>query len=123
MNSDLQDRGEYWQELLGLNDWTIRFEYAPPHELGQAWADNDFDQYHKTALVRILHPNYAALQKWPAPPYSVDTSVVHELVHLLLDPLGANETENELEMTMLEQTINKLTDIFVSLENEQESSE
>ena len=115
--TDIQDRGEYWQDLMGLNQWSIRYIYALPHELKDAWADNDFDQYHQTALVRVLHPQFGHLQKWPTPEYDMDSSIVHELVHLLLDPLDVNETESETELALLEQTVNRITDLIVNLEN------
>ncbi len=113
----LQDRGAYWQTLLGLDQWDIRFAFAAPHELGDAWADCDFDQYSRTALVRVLDPQFAHLQAFPAPPYDIDYSLVHEMVHLLLDPLGVNEPEDAITETLLEQTINSITDIVVALEN------
>lgn len=106
-----------------LNHWKIRFIYAAPHELKECWADNDFDQYHQTALIRVLHPQYSHLQKWPTPEYDVDFSLVHELVHLLLEPLGANEFENEQELTLLEQTVNTITEIVITLENASDESE
>ena len=105
---------------MGLNDWKIRFHFALPHELDGCWADNDFDQYHKTALVRVLHPQFGHLQKWPTPEYDVDFSVVHELVHLILEPLGANETDGDMELTLLEQTVNHITDLIITLENSNE---
>ena len=115
---DIQERGEYWQDLMGLNGWKIRYQFALPHELKDAWADNDFDQYHKTALVRVLHPQFGKLQAWPTPEYDVDYSLVHELVHLLLEPVGANDTETDIELTLLEQTVNAITDLIINLENQ-----
>ena len=114
----LQERGEYWQDVMGLNTWKIRFTYALPHELKDAWADADYDQYHQTALIRVLHPQFSHLQKWPVPEYDVDFSLVHELVHLMLDPLNVNDVEEGPEFTNLEQTVNKITEVIISLENQ-----
>jgi hypothetical protein len=114
----LAERGQYWAELLHLTEWNIRFSYAEPHELGEAWADADFDPYHRTANIRILAPAWAHLQKWPVPEYSVDFSLVHELVHLLLEPCGVNDTSTEQQLITLEQLVNRITETVISLESE-----
>lgn len=114
--SELSERGQYWQDVLGLNDWEIRFAYAEPHELGSAWADNQFDQYHKTALIRILAPRYAALQQWPTPEYDVDFSLIHELIHLAVEPMGVNDPTDDTQLCALEQFVNKFTGIIAALE-------
>lgn len=113
---ELSERGAYWQELLHLDDWDIRFSFAAPHELGEAWADNEFDQYHKTAAIRILAPQYEALQKWPTPPYDIDFSLLHELIHLSVEPLGVNDPKSDHELTNLEQFVNKFSSIIAGLE-------
>ncbi len=119
----LQERGEYWASVMHLDDWQIRFTFAPPHELDGAWADADYDAYHKTALVRVLSPLYGHLQKWPTPEYDIDFSLVHELAHLLLEPLDVNEPREGIETTLLEQTVNKITSMVISLETQTNDDE
>ncbi len=121
--NELTERGQYWADILGLTEWNIRFSFADPHELGDAWADADFDVFHRTAVVRILAPRFAHLQKWPTPEYSIDFSLVHELVHLLLEPVGCNATESELELIQLEQLVNRITTTVILLESEANEQE
>ena len=111
----LQRRGEYWQEVLGLSIWDISYKFASTLEIKGAWADNTFDPLHRRAIVRVVDEKWYALVARPIdPPFCVDINIVHELLHLVLEPLGVNDGIDG-DITPLEQTINLLADIIVKL--------
>ena len=94
----LKNRLRYWQRRLGLQVWDIT------------------DTNHRTALVRILAPEYADMFQPPAPAYEAENVLVHELLHLLLLPVV--DTDGEPDITSVEQLINLLAEVLISLSKE-----
>ncbi len=112
----LKNRLRYWQRRLGLQVWDITVVYAMPHEVQCGYGSNTYDTNHRTALVRILAPEYADMFQPPAPAYEAENVLVHELLHLLLLPVV--DTDGEPDITSVEQLINLLAEVLISLSKE-----
>lgn len=78
---DLAALGAYWQKVLRLQDWRVRWEYVrdlcnaagqPVHGLCSYLADN------KTATIRVRDPETPI----PGDPKDPEHTVIHELSHL-----------------------------------------
>jgi len=114
--SKLRNRLRYWQRQLGLEVWKIEVEYVLPHEVQNGYGSNTYDNNHRTSLVRIVDPEFCSMFQPPAPAYNAENVLVHELLHLLLIPLV--DSEGEPDTTSVEQLINLLTEVIISLSQE-----
>jgi len=85
---------------MGLQDWTIHVVWRPA--CSDHYAAIIFDRLHQTATIEMNRPR-------PGDP-DIDRILVHELLHLILDPLddaGDDEDNDALEIV-----INKLSKIL-----------
>ena len=85
---------KHWRTILGLDSWTIRFEYHETrYEDNPArQADTDGSWQYQDATIRFFLPNIAEVDD-----DEVREIVVHELCHLLLDPIAHNIYRKEHE--------------------------
>ena len=85
----------YWQRRLGLENWKIWYRYTSPEQLG-----NDrcgaivLTRHIQEASISILDPKEA--NKADRPNLDVEETVVHELVHIHIDPFFQGETRADV---------------------------
>lgn len=112
--SDAELDLRWWQRVLRLQDWDIRLRIAREREFEQRGrsAEVHIDVESKRAVVLLLDPqDYPEHDLWPQ---DHERSLVHELVHLHVEPF-APDNRDGLEVTAMEQAINALADALVSL--------
>ncbi len=104
---------ERWQERLKLRDWHITIRYADYAEMddGNTSGHVECDEEHRLAKIRILHPDHYPNDSWL--PQDIEATVVHELLHVLLEPLGWPASRRG--QIGAEQALNALSSTLVSL--------
>lgn len=86
---DLNQRLRWWQGRLGLRDWKIWIEYVDDltRDDGRTvWGLCDRIVDNRSAVIRIRTPTT------PAEVAEVEDTIVHELLHCVLAPLGGYES-------------------------------
>lgn len=85
MKSEIQWIMQQWQEVMKLQDWHIEVEmlsraaFDQKHKINElAYGRNTFYRYYRTSYITVCNDA-------PNPEYTL----VHELVHLLVDPLDS----------------------------------
>lgn len=90
----LKERITHWQKLLRLEDWRIGSAWCDHWQVGSNWhgsvplAEVEVDTRHKHGFIRVLRPE----QRQPVDDLDsvdplhddIETSVVHELLHVSL---------------------------------------
>lgn len=90
--TQLRKRLKHWQELLGLTAWKITVEYVDLKEFQRdindlAYGDIQYDDIQRVAKIRIVHPRHASHFEEPLPKPNPEETVIHELLHLVTDPI------------------------------------
>jgi len=112
--TQLRKESKMWQRKLGLHGWKITVQWASPEELCHTDAEkvyglNTFDPNHMDSRIRLLDPKYDD--------YDVLTTLIHELLHLLMFQLEAAagysiKPPSDQWETAMEQTINRLSQVL-----------
>lgn len=108
--AELEVRVAHWQERLRLQDWDVTICTRRHWELKEVCAQVTLVLNKKAALISILDPN-----DYQPDEFSVDgieRAIVHELLHLHLEPLAPEDREG-LQWTALEQAINAISHALV----------
>lgn len=86
-----------WQRRLRLADWRVSIELHDPEALEGNLADVQWALSSKTAKMRLLAPEYDLT-------HDMEHSIVHELLHLHLAPLGIEDEtpEDDAQETAIE---------------------
>lgn len=108
----LMERLDMWQERLRLTDWTITVLQASRQELREGTLGNiHWNLATKEAKIRVLAasdyqmPYRAALR-------DMETTLVHELIHLELASLPRTDASRGDE----EHAVNRMTDALLALD-------
>jgi len=102
----------YWQQVLRLQDWRIALEFWPHHALETSVAKTIWNVSNKSATIALRYPHQmgAVEQEWPAGEAGdYDLSIVHELLHLMFQPMHSQCQESE------EQACNLVASALVQL--------
>lgn len=103
----------YWQENLGLQDWTVRLwdDCVPGADMGaDRRGECEYDEPSRAAVIRML-----AADRFPADavlPYDYEQTLIHELLHCkfaILDNSG-----DDLHDRILHQMIDSLANALVT---------
>jgi hypothetical protein len=81
-----------WQERLGLTAWTITASFVDLKQFQSesneiAYGDIQYETLQRVAHIRIVHPKHADQFIEPLPKPDTENIVVHELLHLVTDPV------------------------------------
>lgn len=103
-----------WTRLLNLDDWDIRYKIEKVEATGDGYgnfANNAINSKYKTSRINFFPVMFKQSKSdW-------ESIILHELVHLLIAELyhkGMERCINEEEIeTVLEQTVEKLTRLFI----------
>jgi hypothetical protein len=85
--NELEARCKIWQERLRLQDWIVYCRLSPHTEFSNdTMANVRVSVGRKEALIQIIAPDhYSHLASCPQ---DMELSLVHELLHLHLEPMG-----------------------------------
>ena len=102
-NNDLLN---YWQRVLGLNDWKIVLkEDCSPNEmiLKDVSGETEWEETNKCAVVRIISEKDYGDRILP---FNFEKTLIHELLHLKFCLLG--ESGNNLQDRLVHQLIDDM---------------
>jgi hypothetical protein len=116
---DLRRYVNYWQRLLHLQQWDVRVRYAHVRELiaddgNVAWGRIAINENHFRASMLILHPDDFAGED-DHPNEEIETTVVHELLHLKHVGLRNNRGPEPASDIREEQIINEMARLLIYL--------
>lgn len=106
----------YWQRRLRLRDWTItaKFVYESQLDNRSAVAETKVSLEECRADVRIQHPDeLKAIAYGPLP--EPEVSLVHELLHVRLEPARLELAEGSSARPQLEAAIDITARVLVDL--------
>lgn len=116
--NQLRKRLKYWQSMFGLTAWKITVSYVDLKEFQKeindlAYGDIQYDDIQRVAKIRIVHPKHADQFIDPLPKPNPEETIVHELLHLVTDPIV-----KKMGSDAHEQLINLLTKILTNKETQ-----
>jgi hypothetical protein len=84
----LVDQLKSWQKRLGLDDWNMKLQVVRQNEIDpNSWGSSHWDVRAKTATIQVLDPRDYNL-KGADLRLDMECTIVHELVHIQVAPLG-----------------------------------
>lgn len=93
----LQDLCYEWQKRLRLLDWNIQVGFKRFHEMPEDAGQVLVNEQHKAATIHILNESDTAHLKGTGADYSVEHTLVHELLHLHMIRFEPKESAPENE--------------------------
>lgn len=109
----IHERLHKWQRRLRLEDWRITIELVPDRMLPDRWAEASIDVDHMQAHLRledeISRAGRATERFTPSP--TIDESLVHELVEIVLFELCG-----EIDNVTKEIAINRIVAALMPLD-------
>jgi hypothetical protein len=103
-----------WQSRLGLTAWTITVSFADLKAFQAdnneiAYGDIQYETLQRVAHIRVIHPKHADSFTEPLPKPDTENIIVHELLHLVTDPV-VKRVGNDAH----EQLINLITSLLTN---------
>jgi hypothetical protein len=93
VESRLDQQMRAWQRRLRLDDWSLRVQVVRQQELDRnTWGNAEWDPVKKTGTIKVLDPQDYNL-KGAELRQDMECTIVHELVHIRIAPLDANDYE------------------------------
>ncbi len=102
----------FWQKILRLQDWRVDVEFWPHHALENSVAKTITNFNNKSAIFALRYPHEmgAVEHEWPVGEAGdYDLSIVHELLHLMFQPMRSQCEVSE------EQSCNLIASALVQL--------
>lgn len=105
-----------WQRRLGLADWDVRIRWVGLNEMDEKYVDGHVQicRTRRRARISLVRPVERS-ESWVRREDTTELLVIHELLHLLLDPMGA---EKKAECLAEEQAIEAISSALVRREKE-----
>jgi hypothetical protein len=118
MITDLQGTCAEWQRILKLQDWDISsVKIVSSREMGNLTQTGSisWDIAHMVASIKLISPEDYPGDAAQFFPYSMEETLVHELLHLRF--AGFDVDSDSPEGLAQEQAINALAHALVTLKN------
>lgn len=118
---ELENKLKYWQVILGLEYWDIKIKLDRAINLKDgSMAHVNYVLPKASALIQIVIPeDYNEMGiTWPQ---DMEISLVHELLHVKFAAFDDTE-KGTLPDTMMEQTVDSLAKILVTMDRERRNS-
>ena len=91
LESRLDRQLKLWQKRLGLKEWTLALKVVRQSEIDRnSWGAAEWDPVAKTGIISVLDPRDYNL-KGEDLRLDMECTIVHELVHIQVAPLGARD--------------------------------
>lgn len=114
-NEELQDALALWQKRLRLQDWNVVAEFKCASWMGDHDANILVTVPKKCAHMGILDPRHIegarAGSVWPM---DQEKDLVHELVHLHIEPFAPDQESNPTKYELFEQSVDILARALVA---------
>jgi hypothetical protein len=110
------ERLAVWRQRLNLEDWDVSVVVTHPSDLKPHTLGNiHWDAEKKTAVIRVLDPSD---YKMPFDEIlkDIEFTVVHELIHLELQPVLAPLQRNDANRREEEHTVNHMAEALLKLD-------
>ena len=112
-DADLADLCALWQKRLRLQDWDVTVRFAAWHELkgGERGGQVNWAVAERAAAIDLSRPDDVPPDLLC--PYDVETTLVHELLHLTM--IGMATAAGSPEEKAEEQAVNAISRALVAL--------
>jgi hypothetical protein len=102
LESRLDHQLKLWQKRMGLEGWNLALRVVRQSEIDRnSWGAAEWDPVAKTGLISVLDPRDYNL-KGEELRLDMECTIVHELVHIQVAPLGARDAKQR------EQVVNRI---------------
>ena len=102
LESRLDRQMKSWQRRLGLEDWSLTLRLVRQSEIDRnSWGTAEWDPDARTGVINVLDPRDYNLKGGDLK-LDMECTIVHELVHIQVSPLGG------LNDGAREEVVNKL---------------
>lgn len=103
---------EKWQNVLGIRDWGVNVRLARARDMPLPNAQGVIDATNKKCMATIYLLDSADYNPDCVVPQDMEKTIVHELLHVLLKPLGIS---NDLDLEE-EVLIEKLSSALIGVD-------
>ncbi len=110
---ELKARAEYWQQVLGLQDWNIQVEILRERDLrlDDAAAETCIKFIQKVAIIRLIDPlDYGEGTERFIIAQNMEKHLLHEMLHIFFSNI--EDDIGEYHAKLLHQHIDVLAGIF-----------
>jgi len=91
LESRLERQMHFWQKRLGLDEWNLSVRLVRQTEIDQnTWGASEWDPEARTGMISVLDPRDYNLHGGELK-LDMECTIVHELVHIQVSPLGARD--------------------------------
>lgn len=105
-----------WKDILGLQDWTIKFTIRPKDHLTQPGQAEIFIQpVLKQALIYLVRKEDFLNEYFDN---DQEAALVHELLHIIFNPFMPDEEKDETKFELWHQALNTMAVKLLALERE-----
>ena len=108
MKPDLNALLAKWQAIMRLQDWDVGIRYIRGYDMGNDLGRVTYTHTKKQANIRVLDPDDAD-PEW-LPQQDIEQTVVHELLHLHMEPWHAEGTDHLL----MEQAVDAISGTLIN---------
>lgn len=122
--AELEERLRYWQGVLRLRDWKVQLVVERIHEMRDEERERTLHGFieqlpeERLAKIHLLDPDDYPPTCWT--PDDLETTLVHELLHLYFKPLEPEE-KSAVYRIAEEQAINAMAEALTTLDRRQPS--
>ena len=111
----MQQKCQEWQKRLRLADWDVDVKVVPAMDMytTQLQGSVHWQMTERTANIKLVTPEDAAKQN-PVRPYSIEETLIHELLHLHMAPFEP-DTSQQAECLAMEFAINAIAGALLKL--------
>ena len=90
LESRLDRQMKSWQRRLGLEDWSLTLRLVRQSEIDRnSWGTAEWDPDARTGVINVLDPRDYNLKGGDLK-LDMECTIVHELVHIQVSPLGGH---------------------------------
>ena len=111
----MQQKCQEWQKRLRLADWDVDVKVVPAMDMytTQLQGSVHWQMTERTANIKLVTPEDAAKQN-PVRPYSIEETLIHELLHLHMAGFEPDNSQ-QAECLAMEFAINAIAGALLKL--------